>query len=268
MSSHKIQWCSPAVVDHRSGQRDSYDQIVISPHPDDEVIALGGTLARARQENASVLGILVTDGRGSPRQEPVSDADMVKIRAREYEQGLAVLDIHDFICLNYRSSDLKSSPADALADLTAIFSQYPCQRVYLPNPFEQHATHRRVTALTLSALRRADARCALWGYEVWTSLMAFVPSAAVRHVDIQAFCEQKRQAIQSHRSQIDVRNYADGVLGRNMAHATFWHAHELQQNAALELFLDMSPLLENPDLALSDFCREIWAKALIDVEER
>ncbi len=68
--------------------------------------------------------------------------------------------------------------------------------------------------------------------------------------------ETKIEAIRAHKSQMIYKDYCHGVLGRNSSEAIFWESHEVQRAAFVEIFLDMTELLEKEDLTINDFIRQ------------
>ena len=68
--------------------------VVVAPHPDDEVLALGGLLATFARLGWQIEVVAVTDGEGShPRSRTVSPAELARRRAREREHALGCLGI-------------------------------------------------------------------------------------------------------------------------------------------------------------------------------
>jgi hypothetical protein len=74
--------------------------------------------------------------------------------------------------------------------------------------------------------------------------------------DISPFIKKKVEAVLAHASQIDYKSYHQGILGKNNYEAIFWETHEFQKGNFVEIFLDMTELLERKDLTLEGFIRE------------
>lgn len=69
---------------------------VVAPHPDDEVLALGGTMRALARAGTAVTVLAVTDGEAShPRSKRVTRTEMAAIRAEERADALARLDVGD-----------------------------------------------------------------------------------------------------------------------------------------------------------------------------
>lgn len=69
--------------------------VVISPHPDDETIAMGATIARKRDRGTPVALIVATDGRHSQDSKIYSDEEVVAMRKTELLDAATVLGIEE-----------------------------------------------------------------------------------------------------------------------------------------------------------------------------
>jgi LmbE family N-acetylglucosaminyl deacetylase len=225
----------------------------VAPHPDDDVIGAGGLLALEAARGRRVVVIHATDGRGAPRPAGgPSDEELARIRREEAAAGLRELGIHQSHTLAHRSDQLGEP---LVADLHRVLVAIRPADVLVTAPQEPHATHRRVTAATLAALRRAALQPAprLWGYPVWGDLWG---ETGVAVVDISAVADRKRQAIAAHRSQCEAGHYDEGALARNRADAVFLETHALTTPTHVERFLDLTPLLADPDLSPTTFLQQ------------
>ncbi|MEJ8857582.1 PIG-L family deacetylase [Variovorax robiniae] len=66
--------------------------VVVAPHPDDEVLSVGGLLAQLAESDREVCVIAVTDGTAShPGSSAWTPADLGRVRALESQRALALL---------------------------------------------------------------------------------------------------------------------------------------------------------------------------------
>lgn len=172
--------------------------LVIAPHPDDEVLGCGGTIARHAAWEDSVHVLIVT--RGDPDLYP--DDDEAEIR-REIESAHQVLGVAGTIYLNYPAPRLDTIAGYQLAEAIhqVIHQVQPCT-VYLPHHGDIHIDHQRVYQATLVAARPIN-RCPvrqLLCYETlseteWSppqSNAAFIPTA---FTDISDYLDTKLKAM-------------------------------------------------------------------------
>jgi LmbE family N-acetylglucosaminyl deacetylase len=236
------------------GRKDN--MVVISPHPDDDILGAGGVMIEAAEKGRAVFSVIVTDGRGSPRKgPPISDEDRVALRQKESMAALKVAGAAGGFYLLKRSSELEGEEGTGVErDLRELFESLRPSEVFLPAPYERHRTHIRCTRLTLEALRSsAWLRPSLLGYSLWGSF--FGEKKRVLR-DITPFIRKKVEAVLAHATQIAYKNYQQGILGKNNAEAIFWESQEVQKATFVETFLDMTELLEHKDLSLEDFIRQ------------
>ena len=230
--------------------------LVISPHPDDDVLGAGGTMAGAADQGKAVFSVYITDGRGSPRKdESITDDAMAALREKEAMFALQAVGAVGGFFLKRRSEDLAGEMGRRTEkELVEILQFIHPEEVFLPAPYERHRTHQRCTHMSINALRMAgDLKATLLGYSLWGAFWG-EKKRVVR--DISPFIKKKVEAVIAHASQIHYKSYQQGVLGKNNYEAIFWESHEIQKAAFVEIFLDMTELLEKQDLTLPDFIRQ------------
>lgn len=212
--------------------------VVVSPHPDDLEIAMGGTVAKAISQGAEVISIVLTDGRRSPRIVPCSDADMAATRKQEVLAAAQVLQLTAVHCLDWEDLRLPAQRQAAQQEMLRLLSEVGPTEIYLPHPsLDRHETHRLGAQLTLAALEDLTqiVKPALWAYEVW-GLFPYWQQV----VDISDFVPQKQAAIACHQSQTSVMDYAAGILGLNRWRAVFEDPHNLPKAEFVEVFINLA----------------------------
>jgi N-acetylglucosamine malate deacetylase 1 len=230
--------------------------LVVSPHPDDDVLGAGGTMALTAEQGRGVFSVCVTDGRGSPRNDPrITDEEMARGREKEALTSLRAIGAAGGFFLRKQSQDLKGDRGVGVREeLEAIFQILQPTEVYLPAPYERHRTHQLCTALTLEALRASvDWPIQVFGYSLWGCFWGG-KRKVVR--DIGSVIRRKMAAVLAHASQIDYKNYHQGILGKNNYEAVFLECHEVQKSLYVEIFLDLGEFLSRKDLSIRAFIRE------------
>ena len=76
----------------------------------------------------------------------------------------------------------------------------------------------------------------LWGYEVWTPFPQYE-----RIEDISLQMHIKCAAIEAHRSQVEYRNYTEGIMGLNRYRAVFNETAGLSVMEYAEVFTEITP---------------------------
>lgn len=168
--------------------------LVVAPHPDDEVIAVGGNLALHQRLGSDVLTLFVT------LDTPV--------RRGEAERVAHLLGFdHRFLAFPDGSVSLHE-PALARAIADAIRSFRP-EIIYCPFPGDHHRDHQAASACTGAAVAETGYKGEVWCYELWSCLWPNIG------VDISSVVDIKREAINCYASQVAYVNYVEGALGLN-----------------------------------------------------
>lgn len=115
--------------------------IVISPHPDDETLGVGGTLLRRKAEGQTVAWLIVT----SLTLEGGWSEKRIDQRAAEIQRVRELYDFDDVYELNFPTTGLDSIPMRELVDaVSAVFKKFEPNEVFVPHPADVHSDHGTV----------------------------------------------------------------------------------------------------------------------------
>ncbi|NLF01949.1 MAG: hypothetical protein GX601_13330 [Anaerolineales bacterium] len=223
----------PRVIALPPGQR----VLVLSPHPDDETIGVGGTLLKHHQAGCQVTVAVLTDGAaGALGRQRI---EVTSRRQAEARAAAQVLGVDRLI--------FEDVPDAGLADmdparLRALLEETAPDLVYLPFFLDNHPDHRALTPLLARALRGASLDFACCAYETWS------PVAPNILVDISETLAGKQEALACYRSQLETRDYTRMVA----AMAVYRGALAPVQKLAAEAFA-MGSVRQY--LALAEQCR-------------
>lgn len=195
--------------------------LIISPHPDDLEIGMGGTVCLLLEKGIDVISVVVTDGRRSANPLGITQEQLVRTREREVRESSEILGVVEIFLLGFSDMESDSNKREFSSRIKEIITSFRPGDVYLPHPeIDKHRTHREVSRLTLDCLKAAikevpfEYEC--WFYEVWTPFPSYD-----RIEDITSFADRKRRAIEAHRSQTAYKDYTDGIMGLNRYRGTF-----------------------------------------------
>ncbi len=179
--------------------------LVIAPHPDDEVLGCGGTIARHVQNGDEVHVVVVT--RGIPELFP---AEVIEGTRGELRRAHDMLGVSTTQFLDYPCPKTDTVPGCELADtIGRVIRSLAASVVYLPHRGDLHVDHRTVYLAGLVASRPVNG-CPvrrLLSYETpseteWAFPAgddAFVPTV---FVDISDQLEVKIRAMECYQSQL------------------------------------------------------------------
>jgi LmbE family N-acetylglucosaminyl deacetylase len=87
--------------------------LVVSPHPDDDVLGAGGTMISASAQGKGVFSIYITQGGGSPRRDRnISDDEMAIRREEEAKSSLRKMGAAGGIFLRKKSEEILNDGGD------------------------------------------------------------------------------------------------------------------------------------------------------------
>ena len=168
--------------------------LVLAPHPDDETIGCGGTLAVLAASGCSVEVVVVSDGEGSTSSG--GDAAATAARRRDdATRACAHLGSRPPRFLGLPDGGVGEAIDELAALLRPIIEDSRPEVVFLPWPLDAHPDHQAVGRAFAAAL--PDPAIEVWCYEVWSAL---IPN---RIVDVTRSWPAKRSAIEEHRGPDD-----------------------------------------------------------------
>ena len=184
--------------------------LVIAPHPDDEVLGCGGTIARMTTGGAEVHVAIVTRA-GADRFGPEA-ADTGVRESRLAHDLLGIAKTH---FLKLPAAELDTVPhAEMNAALDAVMKEVRPDTVFVPFIGDVHLDHQLVFLSSMVATRpRGTAGpVRVYAYETLSETNWYAPGithvfAPNVYVDIEAFLERKLAAFGCYASQ--VRSFPD-----------------------------------------------------------
>jgi LmbE family N-acetylglucosaminyl deacetylase len=235
--------------------------LTISAHQDDiEIMAAGPIIECFQQPDKWFSGVVVTDGRGSPRDglyKDYDDEEMRKVRFKEQHKAAFVGEYAAQIILDYPSRVVKDAASrQPVEDLAEILRLARPQFVFTHNLADKHDTHVASALKVIAAIRSLPAEGRphkLYGCEVWRDLDWMVDEDKI------AFDLTTHEALQAallgvFDSQIaGGKRYDLASMGRRRANATYYASLGIDSTAGLSYAMDMTPLILDPTLDILDY---------------
>jgi LmbE family N-acetylglucosaminyl deacetylase len=250
--------------------------LAIGAHQDDlEFMALHGILECFGRSDRWFTGVTMTNGSGSARSGPYgrfSDQEMTRVRVAEQRKAAVVGEYGCQIQLMFPSATVKDARQRApVADLGRVLESARPEVVYLHNPADKHDTHVACLLRSLDALRSLapDLRPATdYGCSIWRDLDWLVDAdKQLLPVDDRPNLADALSGVFD--SQIvGGKRYDLAVQGRRRAHATFLESHEVDVHDLLTYAIDLTPLLVDPTLDVTDFTAALLRRTEADVRDR
>lgn len=181
--------------------------LVIAPHPDDEVLGVGGTLLRRKTEGAKVAWLIVT----MVSIESGWSEAKVKQRSTEIERVTELFEFDEVFTLNFPTMQLDCVPMrDLVTGISAAIKSFEPEDVFVPHPSDVHTDHRIVFNAAASCTKwfRQPSVKRVLAYETLSETdfglgtdQAFRPNV---FVDIERFLNDKLRAMAIYSSELGV----------------------------------------------------------------
>ena len=250
--------------------------LAISAHQDDiEIMAAAPILECFQRQDLWFSGVVVTDGRGSPRDDiykNYTDEEMHIIRFKEQKKAAVVGEYAAQVLLDYPSKTVKDAAnSQPVEDIAAILKTSRPQVVYTHNLADKHDTHVAVALRVIAAIRslpQADRPARLYACEVWRNLDWMMDTDKVPF-DLSAHENLQAALLGVFDSQIaGGKRYDLASMGRRKANATYFESHGTDTTLGLSFGMDLTPLIQDDHLDIASFIQDHIARFARDVTAR
>lgn len=194
--------------------------LVFSPHPDDETLGCGGTLALLRDNGCAVKVVFVTDGGGAGSLPEGS----IAIRQQEAKAALTTLGVQDWLFLDEPDGSFRSHPKFERQALE-IMQHFQADWLFLPSVLDYHRDHVAIGQTLFSIWQRYKTAERLFFYEIWS------PVPATHVVDISSVIDLKRQAINHYQLPLAHCDYLSAIMGLAAYRGLYLSNQEREQYA-------------------------------------
>lgn len=247
--------------------------LVLSPHPDDESIGCGGTLALHAAAGDPVRVIILTNGARGDMSGRFGREDYIALRRQETLSACACLGIDDVIFLDHEDREL-THISTLVSEVVDLMDAFMPDVVYAPSPLEFHPDHRAAADAAVQAVRLSRTPARLFYYEVGQ------PVQIDMLVDITPVLDKKHRAILQYQSQLDERPYNDVALAlnrfrsltlsRDVTHAEGFVTESNFMQGSRLLISDAQPDTEkkSPETVSADIPRPSWGQRIGAVLKR
>lgn len=184
---------------------DTKTALIIAPHPDDEILGCGGTIARMVAEGVSVHIVIMTKG-----QPPIFTAEQTENVRNEAMASHACLGVAGTHWLDLPAAGLDATPISRInAALLPVVEMVKPDTLFIPFFGDIHLDHQMafMSALVCARPRHGDVPQRIYAYETlsetyWNApgiAPAFTPNV---FVDIDGYVETKLRAFELYASQV------------------------------------------------------------------
>lgn len=123
--------------------------LIIAPHPDDEIIGVGGTISKRAKAGDEVYVCIVTKGKA-----PLFNLDFIEQGRRECREADAKLGVKETIFLDFPAVMLETIPRYELNGKVAeVVQNIKPEEVYIPHRGDMQIDHQMVVDAAMVAVR-------------------------------------------------------------------------------------------------------------------
>ena len=179
--------------------------LVIAPHPDDEVLGVGGTIAKLVEKGKNVYVCIATKG-----CEPLFRSDDVELVRAECLKADASLGVKETIFLDFPAAMLETVPRYKLNQrILEIIQRIKPEEVYIPHSGDMQLDHKMVADAAMVALRPKYEHQVkrVYAYETLSETGWNIPNVTNEFVpnvyeDISETIDRKIEAMRIFQSQL------------------------------------------------------------------
>jgi LmbE family N-acetylglucosaminyl deacetylase len=197
----------------------SRNVVIVSAHPDDMEIGMGGTAAKLAESQSALISVVITNGGRASNPFGWTEQRMAETRRKEALCAARVLGVKEVVFLDQPDAAEEINVQAVKQQLIELLVRVQPAEVYtLDEELDRHPAHRLAGKLTRECVLESGMipTSGLWAYEIWG------PLATWNRLDyIDDYVAKKMLAIAEHRSQVATIPYGEGVLGLNRWRAVF-----------------------------------------------
>lgn len=180
--------------------------LVFAPHPDDEVLGCGGTIAKLSATGNSVYVCVVTKG-----VMPLFEESEVERTRQECRDADKLLGVKETIFLDFPAVMLESVPRYELnGKIHDVVQRIKPDEVYIPHRGDMQLDHKMIVDAIMVALRPkhkhiikriyAYETLSETGWDIPNTVNEFIPTA---YVDITDYLNKKVDALKIFKTQME-----------------------------------------------------------------
>lgn len=195
--------------------------IVFAPHPDDETLGCGGTIAKRLDEGYEVLVVVMTDGRHSFSKglgissDPTPE-ELKEIRRTEVKRATRILGVpeRNLLLWDFVDGSLDENETEAQERVMRLLRERAPSEIYYPYEKDGHPDHRatnRIVANAVAKLGNSPRTCkymiahryARIGPRI-QALLDFFNRRKILRIEVSKYLKTKKGALREFKSELAI----------------------------------------------------------------
>jgi LmbE family N-acetylglucosaminyl deacetylase len=191
--------------------------LVLAPHPDDETLGCGATIARKTSAGAQVWIGFASLGTDSHRSRHLTPRQLGEIRRGEAREACRRLGVSEEQVLFLSEEDRIATAAEPLTRaITGALAAIRPEEIYVVSGLDSHPDHEALNDIVLAMVSAGTIGCPVYEYPIWfwadpqaaRRWLAHIGKSGRRGlfapvgVRTEDFLPRKRQALEAHATQV------------------------------------------------------------------
>lgn len=185
--------------------------LVVAPHPDDDILGCGGSIAQHIRQKNNVFIVFMTSGEKGNKK--IDKQELAQLREKEALKAENVLGCSNCIFLRNPDGNLKLTDI-TLAQMITILEQIQPDIIYIPHKADDHKDHMMTYRIVVAALKKQREQHKnmpiVLCYEVWAPLQRYTFTE-----NISREMPLKLAALREHATQLASLAYDQAIEGLN-----------------------------------------------------
>jgi len=194
--------------------------VVFAPHPDDETLGCGGTIARRVREGCDVKIFFMTDGRNALSKlfgifSDPSPSEVAEMRRNEAIRATGILGLREenLFFLGIEDGCLEKEIVSVQERLKELLEGESFKEIYFTSDREFHPDHQATSTIVRNMINDLDIRCDSYNYIISPNhgqlgsrmqVALGIFKRILVYSDISEFINLKRKALDEYKSQISI----------------------------------------------------------------
>ncbi len=194
--------------------------VVFAPHPDDETLGCGGTIAKKLEEGYEVRVVILTDGRNAFSvvlgigSEP-NPQELKQIRRIEAEKALGELGVakEKIIFLDFEDDTLEGNAIALEKAIAREFVEFSPNEIYVTSEKDVHSDHKVACRAVHTVVNRLGLNSVIYQYSIAQKYSRIGPlrdrvinvvTRTLANINVSEYLSAKRRAIEEYKSQVSI----------------------------------------------------------------
>ena len=171
-------------------------------HNDDQIIGVGGTLAKYAKEGKNVYTYIFSYGESS--HPHFNRKTIVETRVKESQKCDEIMGGSGVIYFGLREAHIKEDFKEKKIEkiIKMVLKEKKPTKIFTHSIDDPHPDHRAVLEIILNIIKKTKYKCDIYSFDIWNPINVRKRNQPKMVVDITKTFDKKIKAFKCHKSQI------------------------------------------------------------------